>query len=240
MTGSIRQRGRAVGSCACTAAQTRRPGQRRWHTRTVRGSRTEAQRALADTSAVANVAPAVGARSTLTDLLERWYAANVPNWAPTTVRNTRSIIDRHLTPGFGHVLVRDLTTVTIDEFYADLRTTGRCDGEPLSIGTVRRFHGVLHRALAQALRWEWIWHHPASTATPPTSQPVEMRPPGPGDRLLRLAAIVFDGEHSEIADGMAVEPPRRRDPTVARYDAPTGFIGPGAVRPEAWVNWSGA
>lgn len=59
----------------------------------------------------------------MADLLERWFAANVASWAPTTVRNTRSIIGRHLVPGLGHILVRDLTPVTIDEFYANLRTT---------------------------------------------------------------------------------------------------------------------
>lgn len=74
-------------------------------------------------AAVANVAPVVGARATMAELLERWFAANVASWAPTTVRNTRSIVDRHLIPGVGHILVRDLTTVTIDEFYASLRTT---------------------------------------------------------------------------------------------------------------------
>src|SRR5690606_25949276 len=99
----------------------------------------------------------------------------------TTVRNTRSIIDRHLVPWLGHILVGDLTTVTVDEFYASIHSTGGHDGQPLSVGTVRRVHAVLHRALAQAQRWEWIWHNCAGTATPPAAQPVEMRPPPPAE-----------------------------------------------------------
>jgi hypothetical protein len=72
------------------------------------------------------------------ELLERWFATSAPNWAPTTVRNTRSIIDRYLVPGLGSTRVRDLTTVAIDEFYVRLRTDGRLDGQSLSAGTVRR------------------------------------------------------------------------------------------------------
>ena len=34
-----------------------------------------------------------------------------------------------------------------------------------------RIHVVLHRALAQALRWEWLWVNPASTASPPSCEP---------------------------------------------------------------------
>jgi hypothetical protein len=38
---------------------------------------------------------------------------------------------------------------------------------------------VLHRALAQAVRWEWIWLNPASSASPPRLEPAEVRPPTP-------------------------------------------------------------
>lgn len=186
MTGSIRQRGTNSWELRVYGGTDPITGRRRWHTRTVRGSRTEAQSELVNLAAVANVAPAVGARVTLAELLERWLGVSAPSWAPTTVRNTRSIVARHLVPGLGHVLVSDLTTVVIDEFYADLRTSGGQEGQPVSIGTVRRIHGVLHRALAQALRWEWIWHNPASTATPPPSQPLEMRPPNPSELALLL------------------------------------------------------
>jgi len=128
----------------------------------------------------------VGARTTLGELLDRWFAANEADWAATTVRSTWSIIDRQLKPKLGLVRVRDLTTVMIDEFYASLRIDGAVEGGPLSAGSVQRIHGVLHRALAQAMRWEWIWSNPAATASPPRMEPTEMRPPSPEEvgRLL--------------------------------------------------------
>jgi integrase len=187
MTGSLRRRGANSWELRVYHGTDPATGRRRYATRTVRGSRTRAQRELADLAALANVAPAVGARTTVVELLERWFAASAPNWAPTTVRNTRSIIDRYLVPGLGSTRVRDLTTVAIDEFYVRLRTDGRLDGQSLSVGSVRRVHAVLHRALAQAMRWDWIWINPAAAANKPAEEPTELRPPTPAQVNALLA-----------------------------------------------------
>ena len=116
------------------------------------GSRAAAGKVLVEFAAVANVAPTVGASASIAELLERWFGAASPNWAPTTVRSVRSIIDRHLTPGIGSIRVSELTTVDIDELYGRLRRSGHQNGTALSVGAVRRVHSVLHRALAQAMR----------------------------------------------------------------------------------------
>jgi integrase len=179
MAGSIRQRGRNSWQIRVYAGTDPDTGQRRQLTRTVQGSRTQAQRELRALAAFANAGPSVGARTTLGELLDRWFAANEAGWATTTIRSTWSIIDRQLRPKLGHVLVRDLTTVMIDEFYASLRIDGAVEGGPLTPGSVRRIHGVLHRSLMQAMRWEWIWSNPAASASPPRTEPVEMRPPSP-------------------------------------------------------------
>lgn len=189
MSGSIRQRGRNSWEIRVYSGTDPETGQRRQLSRTVRGSRTQAQRELRALAAFANVGPSVGARTTLGELLDRWFAANETHWATTTVRNTRSIVERQLKPKLGHMRVRELTTVMIDEFYASLRVNGAVEGGPLSPGSVRRIHGVLHRALAQAMRWEWIWSNPSATASPPRMEPAEMRPPSP-EEVGRLLAHV--------------------------------------------------
>jgi integrase len=58
-----------------------------------------------------------------------------------------------------------------------LRRCGGGMGRPLAAGTVHRVHVVLHRALAQAVRLEWIWLNPASHASPPRYVPAEIPPP---------------------------------------------------------------
>lgn len=129
MSGSIRQRGRNSWEIRVYAGTDPETGQRRQLSRTVRGSRTQAQRELRSLAVLANAGPSVGARTTLGELLDRWFAANEADWATTTVRSTWSIIDHQLRPKLGHVRVRDLTTVMIDEFYAALRVDGAVEGD---------------------------------------------------------------------------------------------------------------
>lgn len=62
-------------------------------------------------------------------------------------------------------------------------------GRPLSPGTVHRIHVVLHRAMAQALRWEWVWINPASNAKPPKYRPADIRPPSPEQVGALLGAV---------------------------------------------------
>ena len=122
---------------------------------------------------------------TVGDLLERWMAHASPAWSTTTLRQTRSVIELHLKPLLGHLAVNKLTTLDIDDFYRHLLRAGGGDGRPLAPGTVHRVHVVLHRALTQAVRWEWVWLNPASAASPPRVPPREVRPPSP-DQVQRL------------------------------------------------------
>jgi len=166
-------------------------GKQRWAARTVHGSRRYAQAQLA-----LLVDEAQAARThagTVTDLLQRWFTAASPNWAVSTVRETRSLIRCHLDPHLGYLPVAKLTTADVDDFYAHLLRAGGRDARPLAPGTVHRVHVVLHRALTQALRWEWIWLNPASHASPPRVQPAEIRPPSPV-QVGRLLAVVRDAD----------------------------------------------
>lgn len=81
-------------------------------------------------------------------------------------------------------------TAGIDGFYAYLRRGGGREGSALAPGTVHRVHVVhvvLHRALAQAVRWEWIWLNPASQASPPRCVPAEIRPPSAAEVVALVA-----------------------------------------------------
>ena len=141
----------------------------------LRGDRSEALRELKALAEHANIAPAVGAHTTVAALLDHWFARSRVTWSPTTIRNLTSIVERHLKPGLGDILVGDLTAAIVDEFYSDLRSAGRMDGKPLAVGTVRRIHSALHAALAQAQRWSWVFENVADHATPPRDEPVAMR-----------------------------------------------------------------
>ncbi len=152
-------------------------GRQRWATRTVHGSRRHAQAELA--ALVEQTGYARIRAGSVRELPDGWFAAVSSQWAAPTVRQTRLVINCHLLPHLGHLPVTKLTTADIDDFYGYLLRAGGRKGRALAPGTVHRVHVVLHRALAQAIRWEWIWLNPASNPSPPRVEPAEIRPPSP-------------------------------------------------------------
>ena len=112
------------------------------------------------------------------ELLDRWVSAAAPKWASSTRRENLSIIEQHLKPHLGLLPVGKIMTDDVDDLYGYLVHGGGRDGAPLAPGRVMRIHGVLHRAFAQAVRWEWVWFNPVSNASPPRVPPPEVRADG--------------------------------------------------------------
>ncbi len=175
MAGSIRKRGPNSWQLRIFLGTGPENGRQRWTTRTVCGSERAARRELG--RFVDEASYALIHAGSLSELLDRWFETASGDWAPSTTRETKSLVEHHLKPHLGHLPVMKLTTADIDGFYAYLRRGGGRDGRALAPGTVHRVHVVLHRALAQAVRWEWIWLNPASQASPPRYVPAEIRPP---------------------------------------------------------------
>jgi integrase len=148
---------------------------------TVRGSRPDAERVLAEMVAAAHAARAVGVRSSVSELLEAWFAVAATGWAPTTFRQTRSVLNRYLHPHLGDVAVGEVTSAMIDATYAELRRCGGVKGRPLSAGTLARVHVVLRAAFGQAMRWGWIWDNPAERAHRIVCAAPELHPPTPAE-----------------------------------------------------------
>ncbi len=223
MPGSMRKRGDSweLRVYAGTDPDT---GKRRWRSATTKGTRRAAQRALVEFAARLDYPPRMTAQATVANLLDNWYAALSPNWSPTTARQTKSVIDRHLAPRLGHLKVATLRTEDIDALYGELRQSGGRDGQPLSPGTVHRIHVVLHRALAQALRWEWIWVNPAGTASPPSCEPAPIYPPSPDEvvRLLSHVAGVDPDFHTFLAIAVSTGARRSQLGALRRGDVDLG------------------
>ena len=179
MPGSIRRRGPNSWQLRGDAEIDATSGGKRWVTRTVHGSEHEARRQLNRFLEDADNARVYA--GSVTDLLDRSFAAASSEWSASTIRATKSVIEHHLKPHLGHLPVAKLTTADIDDFYAHIRRAGGSKGQSLAPGTVHCVHVVLHRALQQAARWEWVWLNPASNASPPRYVPPEIRPPSPDE-----------------------------------------------------------
>ena len=186
MHGSIRQR--SIGSYELRVFTGTDPasGKRCYRSKTVRGNRVEAERELATMVEIVGRGPSVASKTMVGELLEQWFTVASANWSPTTIRQTRSVLNRQLHPHLDTVVVADLTTARIDSLYSHLLAHGGVNGQPLKPGTVKRVHVVLSSALAQAMRWGWIWDNPAERAHRITVVSREPEPPSPEELVVLL------------------------------------------------------
>lgn len=197
MQGFMRQRGSSwelrvyVGRDAVT-------GRKRWVTKTVKGGKREAQRALAAMVAEADRGALRSTTVTVGELLEEWFAHAAPGFSPKCVLETRGVLDRNLLPFLGPIRLSKLGAADIDRHYRRLRDEGGRAGRPLAPGTIKRTHGVLHRALAQGVKWGWLAVNPASAATAPRVPAPDINPPAPHD-LARVFALATEWD-VEFAD----------------------------------------
>ena len=102
MRGFIRRRGEAW-ELRVYLAQDAITGKKRYATRSVRGSRREAERELARMVSAADQGTFARTGATVGELLERWLAQAASDYSPKTVRETRSYLDRDLLPALGNV-----------------------------------------------------------------------------------------------------------------------------------------
>jgi len=130
---------------------------------------TEARKMLKALSV--EVAPEVGTTGiTVSRLLDEWMTHITQlGRAPKTLADNRRVIAVSLGPTLGHVLLKDLTPRQIDHWLAST-----ADLKP---ATRRRYFAILSAALNQAVKWGWIDVNPATRATPPSLEHVELQVP---------------------------------------------------------------
>ena len=148
--------------------------------RTFRGSKGEAtaelQRFVADSGAGLQGGSTVTVAVLLASLM------NTATLSPTTRQDWTSVINRYLIPELGDVALWKLTARDCDHMYQRLRAAG------LGASRVRNAHVIMHRAVAQAVRWGWITRNPVSDATRPDVPRSTVAPPNL-DNVRRLLAF---------------------------------------------------
>lgn len=168
-------RERSPGSWRITVSARFDPltGKRRQRTRTVRGTRASADRAL--TKLLREVDQGLVAdpgRLTLAEYLEdQWLSHMRTRLEATTFERYDRAIRQHIVPELGAVKMSKLTPLHIQSFEARKLEDGRLDGKGrLSGRTVLNIHRVLSEALRQAVRWQVIPTNPAEAVQPPRQE----------------------------------------------------------------------
>jgi integrase len=216
MKGHIRKRGDAwelrvyVGVDAVT-------GKKRYATKSIRGGKRDAERALVDLAADAQRGKLSRTNTTVAELLDAWFDQASQDFSPKTVVETRGFIDRNLRPALGTVPLTRLKAADLDRYYTRLLKNGGQAGQPLSPATIRRIHGILRRALQQAVRWGWIGANPAASASPPRVNAPEIRPPRPDEVADLFRAVGDDPEFAAYLMLSAISGARRSEVIALRW-----------------------
>ncbi|EFC86146.1 site-specific integrase [Parafrankia sp. EUN1f] len=111
-------------------------------------------------------------RRTVTEFLDEWIVAVRPSLRPSTWSKYRTYCDSYIKPVIGNTALQELTPVRINLLYAHLLTSGRRhqrtnQGAGLSPGSVAVVHRVLHRALRDAVRWNYLVRNPSDDVERP-------------------------------------------------------------------------
>ena len=154
--------------------------------RTVRGTKRDAERALAEFVAEAGEPRQLATAATVSELFTRWLEHAGDDLSPTTLREYQRLVEKRIEPALGSIALRRLSSTQIDAFYRALSLD-----EGLAPATVRQIHAMLRRALGQAVKWGWVRHNPAVDASPPRLRRHELAPPDATElqKLMELADV---------------------------------------------------
>ena len=108
-------------------------------------------------------------KMTVGEWLDIWLKEFLVNVKPRTVDSYTSTVKTHIKPALERYRLDTLDTLTIQRFYNHV-------GETHSAKTVKNIHGVLHKALQQALTAKYIKVNPAVGCSLPKAEKPQIQP----------------------------------------------------------------
>lgn len=147
-----------------------------------------AQKLKAATSAIDSGTYTTPNRQTLGEWLEIWERDYLGGVKTFTALNYSQHIKNHIKPALGAVKLEALTAPAIQHFYNEL---GQPHGDKpgLSPKTIKCIHGVLHKALQQAVSIGYLRFNPADACELPRVERKEIKPFDSSDISAFLKAI---------------------------------------------------
>jgi integrase len=170
MRGHVRKRGRRSWEVSVRAGRDPVTGKYVRVYRTIRGTRKDAERALARLlHEVATGALVDPGRVTVGEWLDRWlHDIAKPNVAAKTLERYSEVVRLHLKPHLGKIPLHQLRPANILRLYAILQEGG------MHPRTILHVHRVLHTALEHAVKLEVVGRNPCDAVSPPRVRPQEI------------------------------------------------------------------
>lgn len=125
-------------------------------------------------------------RSTVGQWLDTWLSEYTGDIKPLTLSAYASQIYKNIKPYVGSVKLSVLSAVQIQKMYNDFQ---RRENNRLSAKSVKNIHGVLHRALNQAVKLGFIPANPSDACELPRVEKKEIKPLDEKEMVAFLEAI---------------------------------------------------
>lgn len=180
-TGTIRKKTKTVNEKVYTWWEARYtagtdPGTGKQIQRTITGkTQKEVSKKLKEATAAIDAGTYTAPnKMTVGEWLDIWVKEYLGNVKPRTAESYRIIVKNHLKPKLGATRLDQLDAHTVQTFYNGL--SGTADGTGLSPKTIKNIHGVLHKALQQAMKNKYINFNPAEACELPRIEKAEIKP----------------------------------------------------------------
>ncbi len=129
-----------------------------------------AQKLKAATAAIDEGTYTAPSKMTVSQWLDIWTAEYLGAVKPRTVDNYKGVVKSRIKPGLGAMKLDNLAPHTIQSYYNSLTKEG------LAPKTVKNIHGILHKALQQAVSNGYIKTNPADHCILPRAVRRELKP----------------------------------------------------------------
>lgn len=173
--GTIRQRPDGRWEARFTVG--RDPGTGKQVQRSVYGAtQKEVRQKLAQiTAAIDNGTYIAPIKMTVGQWLDIWSRDYLNHVRPRTVEAYQCQIKNHIRPALGAIRLEELNAHTVQSFYNGL---GKSQGDKpgLSAKSIKNVHGILHKAIQQAVTVGYLKFNPADACTLPRVERKELKP----------------------------------------------------------------
>ena len=127
-------------------------------------------------------------KMTVEEWMDVWSKQYLGGVKESTVAAYNATIRTHIKPGIGAIRLDTLDTHLVQSFYNGLREPTK-DREAVSPKTVKNVHGVLHKALQQAVANGYIRFNPTNSCILPRIEKKELQPLDEAETKLFLDAV---------------------------------------------------
>ena len=163
MRGHIRQRTKDKKTWSVIIELNRINGKRNQKWYTVHGDKKDAEKFLTEKLRELDTGTFIDSKNiNVRQYFDYWYEQHcLLKLSPTTYESYRRNLDNYILEELGHIKLEELQPMHLQNFYT------KCNKKGLSNKTILYFHRIIHCALNQAMKWQFIIRNVADCVDTP-------------------------------------------------------------------------